>query len=131
MTKETKSVAITVQSRPSPQFLFFLQEESKVYIRSCKVLVPNGSATLHAIWPWVDVGYSPFPRSDTGTPSSKLPSPDSRTRSTVPHNECVCFFTILTKTAITFPSIINRLNFVTMDTQCVYWAVRNEYLNII
>ena len=93
--------------------------------------MPNGSATLHAVWPWVDVGSSPFPHSDTGTPSSKVPPSDSLTRPTVPQNDSVCFFMILTKTAITFPGIINRLNFVTMDTQCVYYAVRNEYINII
>jgi len=78
--------------------------------------VSNGSATLRAVWPWVDVGSSPFPRSDIGTPSGKVPPSDSRTRPTVPHNDSVCFVMILTKTAITFPSTINRLNFVTMDT---------------
>jgi hypothetical protein len=91
--------------------------------------VSNGSATLRAVWPWVDAGSSPFPRSDIGTPSGIVPSSDSRTRPTVPHDS-VCFVMILTKTAITLQSTNNRLNFVTMDTQCAHCAVRNEYLNI-
>ena len=65
-------------------------------------------------------------------PSAYFPTPGlTFTNSTFcPHSEFVCFVWISEQTAIISLYNINRLGF-TSETECVYCAVRGEYLKII